>query len=482
MSGLFGIVSGHECNTDLLLGTDYHHHLGTSFGGLTVMNNSHIWREIHTIHDAQFKEKFLPHYNEVPAAKGIGVVSARDAQPIYQDGRFGPFAMAMDGNIANLEKLAVFLKSRGMTLSEVTYVNGNPEDSMAELTAKIINMGASIPEGIQNVWDMVDGAVSLLLLNEQGVYAARDRHGHSSLTIGRRSDDWAVATSTTSFPNLDFEIHKELQPGEITLINPEGLVDISEGSASSERICTFLWIYTAFPASEFGGINVEIARYAIGAAMARMDAEAGGIEADLVSGVPDSGTAHAIGYAEESGIPFKRPLLKYTPGWAARSYMPTDQKTRDWIAKYKIVPIEKMINGARMIVCEDSLVRGTQLKAKVMNLFELGADTLHIRLHCPPLMWPCKYNIATRGMQELAARRAIRDIEGRDIGDVSQYLNPATSKYAAMVDWIKGELVDWDPKLKGRITLKYLGVQDMADAIGMPLSRLDTYCWTGRET
>ena len=463
MSGLFGIVSKNECFETLFYGTDYHSHLGTQFGGMAVLGDEFV-RQIHNVSQSQFKSKFYEDHARMRGTKGIGVISALDEQPIYLKSRFGPYCIATDGFVDNAGELAEELLAGGVSFSEV---GGGGAVNLTELAAKLITRGESLADGIEHMFESIDGSCSLLLLHRDGVYAARDRMGYSSLVIGRRGDAWAVATETSAFPNLGFTIEKFLAPGEIVLLTEQGMREIRSGG-SRENICAFLWIYTGFPTSEYEGINVEMVRERCGQALARRDRD---IEVDLVSGIPDSGIGHAIGYAMESGKPYRRPLVKYTPGYG-RSYTPPSQERRDLVAKMKLVPNGDIIKGQRIVICEDSIVRGTQLKNyTVRKLWEGGAREVHVRPACPPLMFPCRFNISTRTVGELAARRAIRSLEGHDATDVSEYVNHESPKYKKMVEWIARDLEV--------TTLRYQRLEDMIAAIGLPQEKLCLYCWTG---
>jgi amidophosphoribosyltransferase len=334
--------------------------------------------------------------------------------------------------------------------------------------AKLINQGRNLIDGIEKMFDAIEGSCSLLLLNRDGIYAARDRFGYTPLIVGRRPDAWAVTAETTAFANNGFEVVKHIGPGEIILISEEGIAQKRAGTADICQICAFLWIYTGFPASNYEGVNVEVVRERCGRHLARRDKD---IEVDLVSGVPDSGFGHGLGYAMESGRPFRRPLVKYTPGYG-RSYTPPSQETRDLIAKMKLVPIKEIIEGNSVVVCEDSIVRGTQLKNfAIKKLWDCGAKQVHIRPACPPLMFPCRFNLSTRSIRELAARKAIRSLEGHDVEDVSDYIDHRSQKYGKMVEWIAKDL--------GVTTLRYQTLDDMIDAIGRPKDKLCLYCWTG---
>ena len=463
MSGIFGVVAKDDCLVDLFYGTDYHSHLGTQFGGLAVYKDGELERKIHDIRGSQFKTKFYEEYKNMRGNKGIGVISARDEQPIYVNSKFGPFVIATNGFIDNAQELAKGLYKDGQSFSEVTEGRVN----LTELVAKMIIRGKTLVDGIEKMFSKIDGSCSLLLLNKEGIYAVRDRYGYTPLVLGQRGKDWAVTTETTAFRNLGFKIIKYIEPGEIILINESGLKYKRKGGKINQ-ICSFLWIYTGFPGSSYEGITVEVVRERCGRFLAKND----NINADIASGIPDSGTTHAIGYAMESGIPFRRPLVKYTPGFD-RSYTPPSQETRDLIARMKLIPILEIIKGNRIIICDDSIVRGTQLKNyTIQKLKECAVKEIHLRIACPPLMFPCKFNYSTRSIHELAARRAIKAIEGKDIKDVSGYLDESSPKHKKMVEWICRDI--------GATTLKYQKLDDMVEAIGLPEDKLCVYCWTER--
>ncbi len=464
MSGIFGVVSKGNCAEALFYGTDYHSHLGTEYGGVAVLGDG-FKRQIHNLSQSQFKSKFIDDYTNLQGNKGIGVISDLEEQPIHLNSKFGPFCIVTCGFIENTEELAASLLAKGLSFTEVSKRGVNT----SELLAKLINQGNNFVDGIERMFEQIEGSCSLLLLHKDGIYAARDRHGYTPLVVGRRRDAWAVTTETSAFPNNNFEVVKYIEPGEIVLINEDGMRQMRRGSDKIDQICAFLWIYTGFPASSYEGINVEIVRERCGRSLARRDED---IEVDVVSGVPDSGVGHGLGYAMESGKPFRRPLVKYTPGYG-RSYTPPSQQRRDLIAKMKLIPIKEVIEGNSIVVCEDSIVRGTQLKNfAIKKLWDCGAKAVHIRPACPPLMFPCRFNLSTRSIHELAARRAIRALEGHDIEDVSEYIDSNSAKYKAMVEWIAKDL--------GVTTLRYQTVDDMVQAIGRPKEKLCLYCWTGQ--
>jgi amidophosphoribosyltransferase len=464
MSGIFGVVSKGNCAETLFYGTDYHSHLGTEYGGIAVLDKE-FTRQIHNLNQSQFKSKFYDDYRHIKGNKGIGVISDYDEQPIYLNSRHGPFCIVTSGYVENIEVLAKDLLNKGISFSEVSGRVANTP----ELIAKLINQGNSIIDGIEKVFELIEGSCSLLLLHKDGIYAARDRLGYTPLIVGKREDAWAVTAETSAFPNNGFEIVKHISPGEIVLLNEKGMIQSRAGDDSQNQICAFLWIYTGFPASNYEGINVEIVREKCGRFLAKHDKD---IEIDLVSGVPDSGLAHGLGYAMESGKPFRRPLVKYTAGYG-RSYTPPSQETRDLIAKMKLIPVKEVIEGNSIIICEDSIVRGTQLKNfTIKKLWDCGARKIHVRPACPPLMFPCRFNLSTRSIKELAARKAIRSLEKKETENVTEYIDHKSEKYKQMVEWIAKDL--------DVTTLRYQTVDDMVKAIGLPKEKLCLYCWTGK--
>jgi len=464
MSGIFGILTKKNCADILLYGTDYHSHMGTQYGGMAVLGKQ-FYRSIHDINKSQFKSKFYEEYKGMEGNSGIGVISDRDPQPLIVGSKFGTFAVVVAGLIENADALASELLKEGETFGEMSSGGINS----VELIAKLITRRRTLTEGIEDVYDRISGSASILILMGDGIYAARDRLGRSPLVIGERHGEYAVATETCSFLNLGFQIKKYLTPGEIVLIGKSGLEEKSAGKKTNQ-ICAFLWIYAGYPASSYEEVSVELVRERCGRCLAKND----DVQADLVAGVPDSGVGHAIGYAMESGLPYRRPLVKYTPGYG-RSYTPPSQEIRDLVATMKLIPIKEVIDGNRIILCEDSIVRGTQLKNyTVKKLWDCGAKEVHVRPACPPLMFPCRFALSTRSVEELAARKAIHALEGKRIEDVREYIDHRSKKYHRMVDWIRKEL--------GTTTLKYQKIEDMVEAIGLPREKLCLYCWTGDHT
>ena len=461
MSGVFGILSRKNCANNLLYGTDYHSHMGTEYGGMAVLGDR-FFRSIHDISKSQFKSKFFEEYKEMTGNSGIGVISDRDAQPLIIGSKFGTFAIVSTGIVENTNELAKELLDSGESFSEMSAGGINS----VELIAKLITREKTLIEGFENLYNIIEGSASVLLLKDDGLYAARDRLGRTPLVVGEKDGDFVVATETCSFLNLGYHIMKYLEPGEIVRISPSGLESQLPGK-DRNQICSFLWIYTGYPASSYEGISVEVVRERSGRLLAKDD----NVEADLVAGVPDSGVGHAIGYSMESGLPYRRPLVKYTPGYG-RSYTPPSQEIRDLVATMKLIPIRDIIAGNRIVLCEDSIVRGTQLKNfTVSKLKESGAREIHVRPACPPLMFPCKFALSTRSVDELVARRAINTLEGKRTDNITEYLDDTSDKYRKMVDWITKEI--------DVTTLKYQKINDMVEAIGLPREKLCLHCWIG---
>jgi amidophosphoribosyltransferase len=367
------------------------------------------------------------------------------------------------GRILNAESLVEELHSEGTAFSEISEAGIN----RTEIVARLIATGKNPVDGIGRALERIQGSCSLLLVTQNSLYAARDNLGRSPLVLGRRGGDWGVASESCSFSNMGFRVERDLAPGEILRIEPDSVEKMRNGF-EREQICSFLWIYTGYPASRYDGISVEAVRERCGRSLARSDS----VEADFAAGVPDSGTGHAIGYAMEAGIPYRRALVKYTPGYG-RSYTPPSQEIRDLVAEMKLIPVREVVEGKRIVLCEDSIVRGTQLKnLTVQKLWENGAREVHIRPACPPLMFPCKFLLSTRHVTELAARKAIAALEGRDVEEVQAYLDESSPQYRSMVDWIQRDL--------NVTTLLYQGLDAMVEAIGLPRERLCLYCWNGR--
>ena len=465
MGGLFGVFSNKDCVDDLFYGTDYHSHLGTKRGGLAVKNSGGFQRFIKDITTSQFRSKFDKDIKKMHGNKGIGIISDYEDQPLIISSRLGVFAISTVGKINNIEELASEALQNGTHFSEMHGGEINP----TEMVATIISQAATFEEGIQKVQAMIDGSCTILILIDEGIFAARDSLGRTPLVIGEKPGSYAVAMETCAFPNLGYKITKYLGPGEIVFLSEKGL-EQKVAPGSRLQICAFLWVYYGYPASNYEGINVESVRYKCGAYLRKEDE----LEIDLVAGIPDSGTAHGLGYANEAQIPFARPFVKYTPTWP-RSFMPQEQSIRDTVAKMKLIPIKELIVGKRLLFCEDSIVRGTQLRRQVERLFESGAKEVHMRPACPPLVFGCKYLNFSRSRSELdlAGRWAIKDLIGEDLENPVEYTNPESDKYKAMVNVIREKL--------HLTTLKYQRLENLVKAIGLPKEKLCTYCWDGVE-
>lgn len=466
MGGLFGVVSNEDCVHDLFYGTDYHSHLGTCRGGLAVIDDKEFHRHIHDISNAQFRSKFEQDIKTMHGNSGIGVISDNESQPLIICSHLGTYALVTVGMINNLESLKKDAFRRRIThFSEMSSLGINP----TELVATLINEGATFEDGICNAQDRIEGSCSMLLLTRDGVYAARDKFGRTPIIIGEKPGAYAATFETAAFPNLDYTVERYLGPGEIVLLTSEG-VEQKKASGDYLQICAFLWVYYGFPASGYEGINVEAARYRCGAAIAARDDE----EIDLVAGIPDSGTGHAIGYANHRGMPYGRPFTKYTPTWP-RSFMPQEQETRNLVARMKLIPVPDLVQNQRLLFCDDSIVRGTQLADTIKRLYEAGAREIHMRPACPPLIFGCKYLNFSRSKSEhdLAGRRSLRELEGGEDNALDEYVDPHSDRHAAMVDRIR--------QLLRLTTLKYQILDDLVNAIGLPKGNLCTYCWDGCE-
>jgi len=465
MGGIFGVVSREDCKLDLYYGTDYHSHLGTRRGGMAVLNGSGFSRFIHNIENDQFRSKFEEDLAKMEGNKGIGCISDTEDQPLIISSHLGNYAIVTVGRINNLGDLVNEAFHRnGTHFSEMTGDGINP----TELVATLISGESSYVDGIRRAQEAINGSCSMLLLTHEGIYAARDRLGRTPLILGEKDGSTCVTMETCAFPNLEYRVRRELGPGEIVFLSPDG-IEQKAPPGDILRICTFLWIYFGYPASTYEGLNVEEVRNCSGACLARRD----DVEVDLVAGVPDSGTAHAIGYANESRLPYCRPFIKYTPTWP-RSFMPQNQEVRDLVARMKLIPVRELIKGKRLLFCEDSIVRGTQLCDTIARLYDYGAQEVHMRPACPPLIHGCRFLNFSRSKSELdlAGRRAIREIENDDEPPLEEYASPGSTKYADMVDRVRNRL--------NLTSLRYQALPDMVESIGLPKDQLCTYCWDGK--
>ena len=464
MGGFFAVVGKSEIVEDLYYGTDYHSHLGTKRGGLAAGNGSGIVRYIHNIENAQFRSKFGDDVGKLRGTRGIGVISDYEDQPLLIRSHLGNYAIATVGVIKNVDALVdKAFRGKCLHFSEMRGGEINP----TELIAAMINREDTFEDGIRAVWEFIEGSSSLLILTEDSVLAARDKLGRTPVVLGQKPGSYAATLETCAFPNLSYEIDRYLGPGEIVKITEDGFEQVVP-PRDKLRICSFLWVYYGYPASSYEGINVETVRNRCGAFLARNDK----VKVDLVAGIPDSGIGHGLGYAAEAGIPFRRPFVKYTPTWA-RSFMPQNQDIRDQVARMKLIPIREIIQGRSLLFCEDSIVRGTQLKDTIQRLYDSGAVEVHMRPACPPLAYGCKFLNFSRSRSELdlAARKAIAALEGPDPKNIPEYARTGSEKYEAMVAWIAQKL--------NLTTLKYQRLEDLVEAIGLPKDKLCTYCWDG---
>jgi len=463
MGGLFGSVSKKDCVTDLFYGTDYHSHLGTKRGGMAVKNSAGYERAIHNIENDYFRSKFEPDLPNLHGNKGIGIISDYDAQPLIVGSHLGTFGIVTVGKINNIEELANKAFDKKMHFSEMSRGKTNP----TELVATLISEKGSFEDGIQNAQESIKGSCSMLLLTEDGIYAARDRLGRTPVIIGKKEGAYAASSETCALPNLGFEIDKYLGSGEIVFMTADGY-EQRRKPGDKMQVCAFLWVYYGYPASSYEKINVESVRYRCGCALAKND----DVEIDFVTGIPDSGIGHGIGYANEKKIPYMRPFVKYTPTWP-RSFMPQSQSVRDLVAKMKLIPVKTLIHGKKMLFCDDSIVRGTQLKDNVQILYDCGALEVHMRISCPALIYPCEFlNFSTsRSTLDLAGRKAIVKLENREDNSIDKYAIAGTEKNLEMTERIRQKL-----KLT---SLKYQKIEDLIEAIGLPKDKLCTHCWDG---
>lgn len=463
MSGLFGAISKSDCVTEVFYGTDYHSHLGTKRAGMVFnIPGKGFRRSIHSLEDGYFRSKFEGELNKFSGTSGLGVISDTDPQPILFNSHLGRFAIVTVSRLVNLPELEEYFLNKKSHFTENFEGNINP----TEVVANIICEKDDFVSGIENVHEKIKGSCSLLILTESGIVAARDKLGRTPVVIGKKQGAYAAATESCSFPNTGFELDYFLGPGEIVKITSDGFEQLRKPNEKMQ-ICSFLWVYYGYPPSYYEGINVDECRYRCGAALARRDT----VEADFVSGIPDSGVGHAVGYGNEKGIPNKRPYSKYTPTWP-RSFMPQSQEERDLVARMKLIPNKAVIEGKKMVFLDDSIVRGTQLKDNTIDLRNAGAAEVHMRIACPPLLYPCDFlNFSqSRSPMELAGRNAISQLEEGE-QNLSEYADPDSEKHKKMVDKIAKNL-DLD-------SLMYQRLDDLVEAIGLPKEKLCTHCWDG---
>lgn len=469
MGGFFGVASKEACNLDLFYGTDYHSHLGTRRGGMATYGSDGWKRAIHNIENSPFRTKFEKDVDTMKGNIGIGCISDYDPQPILIQSHMGCFGITTVGKINNADQLIRNLYENGHTHFQ-SMTNG--QINSTELVAALICKKDSFVEGIRYVQSVVEGSMTLLLLTENGIYAARDLLGRTPVVIGKKENAYCVSFESFAYINLGYTDYKELGPGEIVYVTPESVETVSP-ACEKMRICSFLWVYYGYPTSSYEGVGVEEMRYNCGKLLAQRDDHS--IDVDIVAGVPDSGIAHAIGYANESGIPYARPFIKYTPTWP-RSFMPTTQSQRNLIARMKLIPVHSLIEDRSLLLIDDSIVRGTQLRETTEFLYQSGAKEVHVRPACPPLLYGCKYLNFSRSKSDLdlITRRIIREWEGNnDVNVLGEYADPNSDRYAAMLEEIR--------KRQNFTSLRYHRLDDLIKSIGIDACQVCTYCFNGVE-
>ncbi|MEY8377303.1 amidophosphoribosyltransferase [Lachnospiraceae bacterium 56-18] len=470
MGGFFGVASKRDCVLELFYGVDYHSHLGTRRGGMATYGEDGFNRAIHNIENSPFRTKFDRDVGEMKGNLGIGCISDFEPQPLLICSKLGSFAITTVGKVNNYDELLRQLYDNTHShFQEMT----NGQVNVTELIAALICEKDSIVEGIEYVQDIVEGSMTLLLMTKDGIYAARDRYGRTPLVVGHKEDAYCVSFESHAYINLGYTDYKELGPSEIAYITPEG-VETLRTPREEMKICSFLWVYYGYPTSSYEGVNVEEMRYKCGSMLAKRDGNS--VQPDVVAGVPDSGIAHAIGYANESGIPYARPFIKYTPTWP-RSFMPTNQNQRSLIARMKLIPVQALIENKKLLLIDDSIVRGTQLRETTEFLYNSGAKEVHVRPACPPLLYGCKYLNFSRSKteMELITRQMIKKREGEECPQevLDEYANPCSCKYAQMLEDIRQQ--------QNFTTLRYHRLDDLLASIGIEPCKVCTYCFNGKE-
>ncbi|UWP60345.1 amidophosphoribosyltransferase [Ruminococcus gauvreauii] len=470
MGGFFGVASKTGCTLELFYGVDYHSHLGTRRGGMATCGERGFQRAIHNIENSPFRTKFERDVDEMEGNLGIGCISDYEPQPLLVQSHLGSFAIATVGKINNMDELLKYVYENGNT--HFQEMSGGQVNA-TELVAALICKKETITEGIRYVQEIVDGSMTILLMTKEGLYAARDRYGRTPMVIGKKDGAHCVSFESFAYINLGYSDCKELGPAEIVFITPDEIKTLSE-PGDEMRICSFLWVYYGYPTSSYEGVNVEEMRYNCGSMLAKRDS--GTVDPDIIAGVPDSGIAHAIGYANESKIPYARPFIKYTPTWP-RSFMPQNQDQRNLIARMKLIPVKALIQNKKLLLIDDSIVRGTQLRETTDFLYQSGAKEVHIRPACPPLMYGCKYLNFSRSKSELdlITRRIIKDREGDQVSQeiLDEYADPSSRRYEQMLEVIRKE--------QNFTSLRYHRLDDLEESIGISPCKLCTYCFNGKE-
>lgn len=468
MGGFFGVVSKQDCVTDLFFGVDYHSHLGTRRGGMAVYSKEGFERSIHNIENAPFRTKFERDVDEMHGNMGIGCISDNEAQPLLVRSHLGSYAITTVGRINNETELT----ERAMRSGRAHFLEmSGGKVNATELVATVIDEEQDLVSGLLHAQEVIDGSMSILLLTPEGIYASRDRLGRTPIVVGQKEGATCVSFESFAYLNLGYHTLRELGPGEIVRITAEGVETLSP-ARKPMKICAFLWMYYGYPTSVYEGVNVEAMRCRNGEIMAKNDDHS---TAESVAGIPDSGIAHAIGYANHSGIPFTRPFIKYTPTWP-RSFMPVNQEMRNLVAHMKLIPVDELIRGKSLMFIDDSIVRGTQMRETVQFLYESGAKEVHIRSACPPIVYGCKYLNFSRSSSELdlITRRIMLEIEGdKALDHLEEYTVSTSERYKEMIARIAKKL-DFT-------TLGYQSREGMLEAIGLPEEQVCTYCWSGKE-
>ena len=467
MGGFFGTISRQKCVNDLFYGTDYNSHMGTKKGGLATYDPEiGFMRSIHNLQNSYFRSKFEDELDKFKGNSGIGVISDTDAQPLVINSHLGRFAIVTVAKVQNLYELEADMLSRNMHLAELS----SGVTNQTELIALLIIQGKDYVDGIENVFRNIKGSCSMLLLTEDGVIAARDRLGRTPVVIGRKDGAYAVTSETCSFPNLDYETERDLGPGEIVRLRPDGVEQLRKPEEKMQ-ICSFLWVYYGFPTSSNKGKNVEEVRFRSGYKMGKMDTS----EVDCICGIPDSGVGQALGYSEGKGVPYHRAITKYTPTWP-RSFTPSNQERRSLVAKMKLIPNRAMLQGKRILFCDDSIVRGTQLKDNVKILYDYGAREVHMRIGCPPLIYGCPFIgfSASKTDLELISRRIIKEFEGDPDRNLEKYAATGSPEYCRLVEAIRERF--------GLTSLKFNTLETLVEAIGLPKCKVCTHCFDGSST
>ena len=465
MGGFFGTVAKASCVTDLFYGTDYNSHLGTKRGGLATYDaeSGTFTRSIHNLESTYFRTKFEDELDKFKGHSGIGIISDTDAQPLVLNSHLGRFAIVTVAKIMNLQELEKEMLQQNMHFAELSSGRTN----QTELIALLIIQGSNFVEGIENVYKRIKGSCSMLLLTEDGIIAARDKWGRTPIVIGRKDGAYAATSESSAFPNLDYEIDRYLGPGEIVRLRPDGVEQMRRPNEGMQ-ICSFLWVYYGFPTSCYEGRNVETVRFTSGLKMGQTDTS----DVDCACGIPDSGVGMALGYAEGKGIPYHRAISKYTPTWP-RSFTPSRQEMRNLVAKMKLIPNQAMLQGKRLLFCDDSIVRGTQLRDNVKELYACGAKEVHIRIACPPLIYSCPFIgfTASKSDLELITRRLIKEMEGDENKNLEKYAATGSPEYNRLVETMRQRF--------GFTSLKFNTLETLVEAIGLPKCKLCTHCFDG---